>query len=77
VAEAVIVFTGQFEPDAFAAFVRHRAARLDLTASILDSAPHRIRVAVSGGPEMIEAFEIACSLGPLSCQVRDVARGAA
>ncbi len=77
VAEAVIVFTGQFEPDAFAAFVHHRAARLDVTASVLDSGPDRMRVAVSGAPEMVEAFEMACSLGPLSCRVRDVTRGAA
>ncbi len=70
------MFTGLFEPAAFAAFVHHRAARLALTAVVLDSAPDRIRVAVSGAAEMIEAFEMACSLGPLSCLVRDVTRGA-
>jgi hypothetical protein len=77
VAQAVILFTGDFEPDAFGAFVQHRAARLDLAAAVLDSAPHRFRVAVSGAPEMIDAFEMACSLGPLSCLVRDVTRSVA
>ncbi len=76
-AEAIIVFTGQFEPESFAAFVRHRAARLDLQATVLAGGLDRIVVAVSGGSEMIEAFEMACSLGPTSCLVRDVSRGAA
>jgi len=77
VAQAVILFTGDFAPDAFGAFVQHRAARLDLAATLLDSAADRIRVAVSGAPEMIDAFEMACSLGPLSCLVRDVTRSVA
>ena len=72
---ATIVFTGAFDPADFAGFVQDRANRLNLTATLLDRGPDRIRVAVFGMPEMIEAFEMACSLGPLSCLVRDVARG--
>ena len=75
--EMIILFTGHFAPEAFGAFVRHRAARLNLAATILDSSLERVRVAVSGGAEMIEAFELACSLGPASCLVRDVTREAA
>ena len=75
--QAIILFTGHFEPAAFGAFVHHRAARLDLAAAILESSAQRVRVTVSGIPEMIEAFEMACSLGPLSCLVRDVVREAA
>ena len=72
---ATILFSGSFVAADFAAFVAHRAARLDLHATILDSAADRVRVAVCGAPELVDAFELACSLGPLSCLVRDVTRG--
>jgi hypothetical protein len=72
---ATLVFTGTFDPPAFASFVQHRADRLNLTATLLDRTPDRMRVAVFGVPEMIDAFEMACSLGPLSCVVHSVTRG--
>lgn len=69
-----LVFTGRFNLDAFTAFAEHRARRLDIVAGLIDGTPSRISFAVSGSPEMIVAFEMACSLGPASCLVLDVAR---
>ncbi len=68
------MFTGAFDPEAFADFVAHRAHRLDLDARFGEIGPERVSVAVSGEPELIDAFEIACSLGPINCLVLNMAR---
>ena len=68
------LFTGRFDPSSFAEFARHRAARLSLDAFAVDIGPGRISVAVSGKPELVDAFEMACSLGPIDCLVEDVIR---
>ncbi len=69
-----IEFSGRFASRTFRAFVDHRAARLDLDAWIEDAGPERFCVRVAGKPDLIDAFEMACSLGPLDCLVLDVTR---
>jgi hypothetical protein len=71
------VFTGRFVPESFAAFVRHRVARLALAADPPEVGPARVRVTVAGQPDLVDAFEMACSLGPIDCLVEDVIRGPA
>jgi acylphosphatase len=71
---ATITFTGRLDLAAFAAFVHQRAQLLDLAATLAESHPGRVAVTVSGHPDMIDAFELACSLGPRNCLVRDIAR---
>ena len=68
------LFTGRFDTRSFVEFARHRAARLSLETSAVDLSPDRISVAVSGQPELVDAFEMACSLGPIDCVVEDVIR---
>jgi hypothetical protein len=68
------VFVGRFEPGSFLEFVHHRARRLALRAGIGAIAPERIEVSVSGETELIDAFELACSLGPIDCLVFDTFR---
>lgn len=70
----IIVFTGQFRVDSFVEFVNHRARRLQLDAMVEMATPDCIEVAVSGQPALVDAFEMACSLGPIDCLVRDVGR---
>jgi acylphosphatase len=70
----VIVFTGQFRVESFVEFVSHRARRLQLDAVVETATPDCIEVAVSGQPTLVDAFEMACSLGPIDCLVRDVRR---
>jgi hypothetical protein len=72
-----IVFTGRFHPEHFAAFVDHRARRLDLEASLEEAGAATISVRVAGHPDLIDAFEMACSLGPIDCLVLEVHRGGA
>jgi hypothetical protein len=73
-AAATLVFLGHFEPGSFAEFVHHRAHRLALTAGIDAASPRRIEVSVTGEADLVDAFEMACSLGPIDCLVLDTFR---
>ncbi len=72
-----LVFTGRLEPDSFVAFARHRATRLSVTAVVGVARADRVEVAVSGAEDLIDMFEVACSLGPIDCLVDDCVRLAA
>jgi len=69
-----LVFAGRLRPESFAGFVAHRAGRLALPFRLesLDSA--RAVVTVAGQADLVDAFEIACSLGPTDCLVIDSRR---
>lgn len=67
-----LVFTGRFEVASFAEFARHRAARLALQASEPEFLPGRASITVTGQADLVDAFEQACSLGPIDCLVDDV-----
>jgi hypothetical protein len=68
------IFSGRFEPKSFGDFARHRVARLALDASVPDLRRDRVRITVSGQDDLVDAFEVACSLGPIDCLVEDIAR---
>ncbi|WP_375465494.1 hypothetical protein [uncultured Methylobacterium sp.] len=70
---ATLVFTGRFRPDSFRAFAEHRARLLDLSVRA-EGGPERVVVEVAGQGDCVDAFEMACSLGPIDCLVRDVER---
>ena len=71
---ARFVFTGRFRADSFIEFARHRAARLGLWIDLAQISDEAITVNVSGAAELVDAFEMACSLGPYDCLVLEVAR---
>lgn len=73
---ATMVFTGSFQPAQFASFAEHRARRLDLALRIGAVDVSAITVTVEGEPDLVDAFEMACSLGPIDCIVLDVRREA-
>jgi hypothetical protein len=73
-AAATIVFSGSLQPGSFLEFVAHRGGRLALSTRLEAAGPDQVTVSVSGEPELIDAFEMACSLGPIDCLVRDVVR---
>jgi hypothetical protein len=68
---ALIVFLGQFRLASFRDFIGHRADRLALQIKILTFRRDRVEIAVAGATELIDAFELACSLGPIDCLVLD------
>jgi acylphosphatase len=67
----MLVFRGRFQPESFREFVWHRAKRLALRADVRLASTTRMEVSVAGAEELIDAFELACSLGPIDCLVRD------
>jgi hypothetical protein len=55
----------------FVAFALRRAARLSLRGWIEAEAPDHVTVAAEGPEALVDAFEIACSLGPIDAFVQD------
>ena len=73
---ATMVFTGSFHIARFVSFAEHRARRLDLALQLGAVSAGAITLTVDGEPELVDCFEMACSLGPIDCLVRDVRREA-
>ncbi len=72
--EAVtFVFEGAIR-DSFIGFAQHRAARLDLQLTLGICRDDRIDLAIEGPAPLIDAFEMACSLGPRDCLIEAVRR---
>jgi hypothetical protein len=69
-----LIFVGRFEPGSFTEFVHHRARRLALVADLCVADCNRIEVRVTGDTALVDAFEMACSLGPIDCLVLDTFR---
>jgi hypothetical protein len=69
-----IVFIGHFDMLSFINFASDRAARLDLDVVIEAFGAERFEFVVTGQPSLIDAFEMACSLGPMDCLVLEVLR---
>uniref|UniRef100_A0A7C1T266 Acylphosphatase n=1 Tax=Agrobacterium albertimagni TaxID=147266 RepID=A0A7C1T266_9HYPH len=67
-------FSGRLEPQGFVAFAEHRAARLSLGLKIAACDHERCRLTLSGPEALIDAFEMAVSLGPYDSIVLDVTR---
>jgi acylphosphatase len=67
-------FKGRLKTGSFIEFARHRAARLGLEIKVVQASDDAISLHVSGAAELVDAFEMACSLGPYDCLVLDVAR---
>ena len=74
VERASFTFTGKLRADEFTAFARHRAARLDLSIDIASASDKAVVLSVCGSHDLVDAFEMACSLGPYACLVLNVAR---
>jgi hypothetical protein len=71
---ACFIFTGRLRADSFVEFAHHRADRLGLCLDVAQMSEAAITVNVSGAAELVDAFEMACSLGPYDCIVLEVAR---
>lgn len=68
----IIEFRGQLIAESFAEFARHRALRLTLDLTALAEEATLARYRIGGQPDLVDAFEMACSLGPADCLVLDV-----
>jgi hypothetical protein len=71
---AHFAFKGSFRTNSFVEFAQHRAARLGLDIEVGEAGADSVALNVSGAAELVDAFEMACSLGPFDCLVLDVVR---
>ena len=62
-------FRGVLVPQSFVAFMRHRADRLSLGLQIERCDHLSATVTVGGQSDLVDAFEVACSLGPADCRI--------
>lgn len=67
-------FLGDLPVDSFAEFAAHRAARLSLQWRTVAQSNARAVFWLDGPAALIDAFEMALSLGPYDCLVHDVRR---
>ncbi|MGJ8583376.1 MAG: acylphosphatase [Marinosulfonomonas sp.] len=65
---------GDLNLHGFADWICHRAAVLDLNGYVKVVDQSEIRVGVSGNPDLIDAMEAACSLGPANVIVDEILR---
>lgn len=69
-----LVIRGELAAPDFPAWIIHRARRLGLRGGILEVDEHAIQLLVAGPPDLIDAMEVGCSLGPTSVQVDRIDR---
>ena len=74
---ASFTFRGRLVCESFTDFALHRAGRLDLEIGIGPCDPASATLSVKGQEDLLDAFEMACSLGPLDCVILDIERRAA
>mgnify|MGYP001946815176 FL=1 len=65
---------GDLDTQGFADWICHRARVLDLNGYVKVVNKTEIRVGVSGNPNLIDAMEAACSLGPVNVIVNEIIR---
>lgn len=65
--------TGDLGAPGFADWVCHRARLLDLRGWVAADGPTAMRIVVIGPKPLVDAMEMACSLGPVDVLVEDVA----
>lgn len=67
-----IIIDGDFPDDTMCNWIIHRAGILDLAGQISFQDTTRIELAASGERVLVEALEVACSLGPINAQVHSI-----
>lgn len=74
---ARFTFRGQMVCESFTEFALHRARRLDLHIDFGVCDTGSATLSVRGQEDLVDAFEMACSLGPYDCVILDIERAAA
>jgi acylphosphatase len=72
VSAAEIQLGGVFNPDSFADWICHRAGLLDLAGSVSAQGNTEMLILVQGPQPLIDAMEMACSLGPMDANVHRI-----
>jgi len=75
--KATFIFRGRMIRDSFTEFALHRARRLGLEIDLGACDAAVAVLSVRGQGDLVDAFEMACSLGPYDCIILDIERKAA
>jgi acylphosphatase len=67
-------FVGSLHAASFLEFAQHRARRLSLDLVTEGRSDGHAQMLVTGQADLVDAFEMAMSLGPQDCVIRDVWR---
>jgi hypothetical protein len=67
-------FRGRLDMSSFRAFAVHRAGRLGLDLTLGACGREACEMTVRGQGVLVDAFEMAMSLGPIDCMVIDIER---
>lgn len=70
---AEIRLGGDFSADSFANWICHRAHLLDLAGFVTARGRSDMQIVVQGPQALIDAMEMACSLGPMDADVIRIA----
>lgn len=64
--------TGDLAADSFLEWICHRARLLDLNGWVRRPAAGRVEIVISGPAALVDAMEMACSLGPAEVLVNRI-----
>lgn len=67
-----IKMIGEFEKSSFQNWILHRADILNVVVEIKSASSRVMELSASGHPILVEALEIACSLGPMESTVDSI-----
>ena len=73
IAELMVLSGNVGAPD-FLDWISHRARRLGLKGWVKAASCNRLEMLVIGPPDLVDAMELGCSLGPMSVMVDHVDR---
>ncbi|MEP3277352.1 MAG: acylphosphatase [Stappiaceae bacterium] len=71
---AHILLTGDLVRETLPDWVEHRALKLGLSGWVKWNTIGQLEIMVSGPEDLVDALEIACSLGPFDSQIKETLR---
>lgn len=69
-----LTLTGSLAAASLLPWIQHRAERLDLVGWVRQDTADQVTIEVHGPAPLVDAMEIACSLGPADALVDSIAR---
>lgn len=71
-----MILHGEFSAGSFVPWIEAYARKLGLTGTIQEAGSDRIELHLEGPPELVDAMEVGCLLGPIDIWVETIERTA-
>jgi len=69
-----LLINGHFPSDDFCEWIMHHATKLNLSGWVKPHSDKHIEVLVTGNQTLIDALEVACSLGPIDAHIETIVK---